>query len=212
MRLQSWIAHKIFYRELIVGAANGKQRRLFLVFLFCSALLVAPLLATSTCTFFRISFKKVLKFFSWLIWLYSPKTVHLTPCGGGWRPKIYNKRQATWHDCLPSLLGGGEKWSEKVYSEEKIFCTVLTRAGQISLVPARRAQRTTKEGPLSYALLESLFALVSTVSRGHPSLVSIWWRSAVCVQYFSLKEPMQGWHVQFNWVELLGWFSKYRTV
>jgi hypothetical protein len=31
----------------------------------------------------------------------------------------------------------------------------------------------TKEGPLSYVLLESPFASVSTVSRGHPSLASL---------------------------------------
>jgi hypothetical protein len=31
----------------------------------------------------------------------------------------------------------------------------------------------TREGPLSYVLLESPFASVSTVGRGHPSLVSL---------------------------------------
>jgi hypothetical protein len=31
----------------------------------------------------------------------------------------------------------------------------------------------TKEGPLSFVLFESPFTLVSTVSRGHPSLVSL---------------------------------------
>ncbi len=30
-------------------------------------------------------------------------------------------RQATRHDCLPSLLANGEKWSEKVYGEEKKY-------------------------------------------------------------------------------------------
>jgi hypothetical protein len=31
----------------------------------------------------------------------------------------------------------------------------------------------TKKGPLSFAFFESLFTSVSTVSRGHPSLVSL---------------------------------------
>ncbi len=56
------------------------------------------------------------------------------------------KRQMTWHDCLPSLLGDGEKWSEIVYGEEKMFDSGRTRAAkgkQIkSLVPAWRAQQS----------------------------------------------------------------------
>jgi hypothetical protein len=66
---------------------------------------------------------------------------------------------------------------EIVYDEEKqIFCTGQTRAakaGQKSLVLARRANEQTKEKPLSFALFESPFASVSKVSRGHPSIVSM---------------------------------------
>jgi hypothetical protein len=32
-------------------------------------------------------------------------------------PETHIKRQATWHDCLPSVLGNGDKWSEIVYGE-----------------------------------------------------------------------------------------------
>jgi hypothetical protein len=59
---------------------------------------------------------------------------------------------------------------------KKIFCTEPTRAAkaeQKSLVSARQAQQTNKEGPLSLVLFESPFASVSTVSRGHPSLASL---------------------------------------
>ncbi len=34
-------------------------------------------------------------------------------------PETQTKRQVTLHDCLPSLLGDGDKWIEIVYSEEK---------------------------------------------------------------------------------------------
>ncbi len=52
------------------------------------------------------------------------------------------KRQATLHDCLPSLLSDGDKLIEIVYGGgggEEIFCTGPTRAAkaeQKSLVPA----------------------------------------------------------------------------
>ncbi len=47
--------------------------------------------------------------------------------------ETHTKRQATQHGCLPkcpvpSLLGDGEKETEIVYGEEKIFCTGPTRA------------------------------------------------------------------------------------
>ncbi len=62
-------------------------------------------------------------------------------------PYTHTKRQATQHDCLPILLGGGDKWIEIVYGtvRKKIFCIGPTRAataGQKSLVPARQAQQT----------------------------------------------------------------------
>ncbi len=83
--------------------------------------------------------------------------------------------QATRHDCLPSWMSDRDKWSEKVSGEDKISCTVPTRAanaGQKSLVPSEHNEPT-KEGPLSYVLLESPFASVSTASSGHPSLCSL---------------------------------------
>ncbi len=66
----------------------------------------------------------------------------------------------------------------------KKFCNGLTRAaktrlislvpaGQKYLVPARQVQRTNQGWTISYVLYESLFASVSTVSRGHTSLVSL---------------------------------------
>jgi hypothetical protein len=48
----------------------------------------------------------------------------------------------------------------------------------------------TKEGPLSYVLLESPFASVSTVSRDHPSLVSLVQLQSHCrkIQNIYIKE------------------------
>ncbi len=61
--------------------------------------------------------------------------------------------------------------------EDLIFCNVLTRgaeAGQKSSVPARRDKRTNQGRiPFSFVLFESPFSSVSTVSRGHPSLLSV---------------------------------------
>jgi hypothetical protein len=56
----------------------------------------------------------------------------------------------------------------------KIFCIGLTRAakaGQKTIYSHNEPNEPTKEGTLSYVLQESPFASVSTVSRGHPSLV-----------------------------------------
>jgi hypothetical protein len=61
-------------------------------------------------------------------------------------PETHTKRQATQHDCLPSLLGDGDRGIEEVYGEDKqIFCTGQTRAAkteQKPLVAARQAQQT----------------------------------------------------------------------
>ncbi len=62
-------------------------------------------------------------------------------------------------------------------NEETIFCTGpsrTTKEGQKSLVPAWRAQKANQRRTPYIVLLESPFASVSTVSRGHPSLVSRW--------------------------------------
>jgi hypothetical protein len=38
-------------------------------------------------------------------------------------PETQIRRQATRHNCLHRLLGGGDKGSEIVCGEENIFCT-----------------------------------------------------------------------------------------
>jgi hypothetical protein len=59
-------------------------------------------------------------------------------------PETHTKRQATQHDCLPCLLGNGDKWIEILCTvTKKILYTRLIRAanaGQKSLVPAGQAQ------------------------------------------------------------------------
>jgi hypothetical protein len=90
------------------------------------------------------------------------------------KPETHIKRQVTRHDCLLSLLGDGDNCPEicRVWWGKTYFVLgrlQATKSWQISLVPAQREQ--TKEGPL--VLLESPFASVSTVSRGHYSLASV---------------------------------------
>ncbi len=88
-----------------------------------------------------------------------------------------------------SCPGCYRRWgmiSEKCVVSKIIFCTGLTRAakaGQKNIKPVGlqvskkninlKIYEPTKEGPLSYVLQESPFASVSTVSRGHPSLISL---------------------------------------
>jgi hypothetical protein len=64
-----------------------------------------------------------------------------------------------------------------VYGEKKIFYTIgrleQPRQDKNLLYRHKEPNEPTKEGPLSFLLFESLFASVSTVSRGHPSLVSL---------------------------------------
>ncbi len=59
----------------------------------------------------------------------------------------------------------------------KIFCTEPIRTAKAGQTLVYRHDWSngppTKEGPLSFVLNESPFASVSTVSRGHPSLVSL---------------------------------------
>jgi hypothetical protein len=75
-------------------------------------------------------------------------------------PKTHTNRQATMHGCLHSLLGDGDKGSEIVYCEKKMFCTGPIRAAkaeQKSLALARQAQQTNQ-----VVLFESPFISVST--------------------------------------------------
>ncbi len=72
--------------------------------------------------------------------------------------ETHAKRQATRHDCLPSLLGDRDNGIEIVYVMKKIFCTGPTReakAGQKSLIPARQTQRTRQGRTLSFVLFKS---------------------------------------------------------
>jgi hypothetical protein len=90
------------------------------------------------------------------------------------RPETHNKRQATLHDCLsPWLLGDGDKGIEIVYGEEKIVCIGPTRASKAGqknpLYRHEEPDEPTNEGSLSFALFESLFALIINSNQG-PSL------------------------------------------
>ena len=63
----------------------------------------------------------------------------------------------------------GVRWGEKyfVMGQPK-----QPRAEQNSIVPRHdKPNEPTKDGPLSFVLFESPFTSVSTVNRGHPSLV-----------------------------------------
>jgi hypothetical protein len=74
------------------------------------------------------------------------------------------------------LLDDGDKGIEIVYSEEKIFCTGPTRAAKAEqnlFYLHDKPNELVKKGPLSFVFFESPFTSVSTVSRGHPSLVSL---------------------------------------
>jgi hypothetical protein len=70
----------------------------------------------------------------------------------------------------------GTNEGEKSGVREKYFLLGLleqTRQDKNLLYPHDEPDKPIKEGPLSYVLLESPLASVSTVSRGHPSLVSL---------------------------------------
>jgi hypothetical protein len=70
----------------------------------------------------------------------------------------------------------GDKKIEKVYGEEQIFCTGMTRVAKAEkniLYRHDKPNEPTKEGPLSFLLFESPFTPVSIISRGHPSLGGI---------------------------------------
>jgi hypothetical protein len=71
-------------------------------------------------------------------------------------PEIRTKSQTTQH----GFLCDGDIGIEKVCGEEKVFCPWPTRAAkaeQKSLVSARQAQQTIKEGSLSFVLFGSPF-------------------------------------------------------
>ena len=90
------------------------------------------------------------------------------------------KRQATQHGCLPSLLDNGYKGSEIVYGEEKKYF-VLGRLEQPKQNKNLLYRHDKPNEPLPFVLFESPFTSVSTVSRSHPSLVSLVRRQCVLV-------------------------------
>jgi hypothetical protein len=76
----------------------------------------------------------------------------------------------------PACWAIGDKGIEKVYSEKRMFFTGLTKvtkAKQNLLYQHDKPNKPTKESSLSFVLFEFPFASVSTVSRGCPSLVSL---------------------------------------
>jgi hypothetical protein len=103
---------------------------------------------------------------------------HAHSAGRGERAKETNiKRQATRHDCLLSFLGDGGKWSEIVLGEGKKYFVMgwleQPRQNKNFFYWHAESNELSKKRPLSYMLIESPFASVSTVSRGNPSLVSL---------------------------------------
>jgi len=73
-------------------------------------------------------------------------------------PETHIKRQATRQDCLPSLLGYGDKWIEIMYGVEKNKYFVLGRLEQPrqdknNLYRHDQPNEPTMEGPLSFVLL-----------------------------------------------------------
>jgi hypothetical protein len=62
--------------------------------------------------------------------------------------ETHNKRQEMRHDCLHSLLGEGDKWSEIVCGEEKIYFVL----SWLEQAMHKQAQLTDQEGPLAYEL------------------------------------------------------------
>ncbi len=93
------------------------------------------------------------------------------------RPETHTKRQAIKHDCLPSLLGDGDNLFKIMHGIKNVFLLRrldAAKAGQKSLVYWHiKPNEPTKEGPLAFVLVESPFVSASTVSSGHPSLVSL---------------------------------------
>ncbi len=74
------------------------------------------------------------------------------------------------------MLGDGDKEIEIVYSGEKIFCIhdqlEQPRQNKIYCTGTTSLMNHPRKA-LSFVLFESPFTSISTVSRGHPSLVSL---------------------------------------
>jgi hypothetical protein len=74
---------------------------------------------------------------------------------------------------LPAEGDGDYNKVKKCTVRKIIFCTGLEQPRQDNNLLYRHVEsnKPTKEGSLSFVLFESPFTSVSTVSRGHPSLV-----------------------------------------
>ncbi len=92
-------------------------------------------------------------------------------------PETHTKRQVTQQYCSPGLLGDGDKRIEIVYTVRKTYFVLgrleQPRQDKNLLYPHDKPNEPTMEGSLSFLLFEFPFTSVSTVSRGHPSLVSL---------------------------------------
>jgi hypothetical protein len=93
------------------------------------------------------------------------KTTAPSPDGSELRPETHIiKRQATRHDCLPIWLGDGEKRIAIVYGKEKnvlLGRQEQPRKDKNLLYWLDKPEGPTKEGPLSFVLLESPFVSFS---------------------------------------------------
>jgi hypothetical protein len=82
------------------------------------------------------------------------------------------KKQATLHECLPSLLADGDiELKMCMVMGKKTFCTGPTRAAKAGQKSLDRHEPT-KEGPLSVVLFEFPFVSVSTVDKDNLLLTS----------------------------------------
>ncbi len=95
------------------------------------------------------------------------------------------------HDYLPSQLGDGDKWIEKVYSEEKNIFTGPIRAakaGQKSLVPAQQAEQT-NQGMVPFNCTLWVPSFLSLNSQQGPALSIL---SVTDLQYiYSVIDPYE---------------------
>ncbi len=99
----------------------------------------------------------------------------------------------TQHDCLPSLLGDGDKRSEIVYDEEKL---ILYRAdysnqGRTKISCAITTSQPRKD-PCLFVLLEFPYPSVLTVSRGRPPLSNL---SVLDLGKNELRRSSQDWNI-----------------
>ncbi len=104
--------------------------------------------------------------------------------------KTHTNKPATQHGCLPCLLGDGEKGTELVYGDEKIFSLVRAAKAEQKTLAARQAQRTNQERPLSFVLFDSPFtSFQQSAGQGHPSLVSLAVRTCLYHRGYFLRKP-----------------------